>query len=208
MLFVAAFCLLTLSSLTVHSAAAQQLFDAAVNIEPLPVMADDKAPPPELFPRGTREIEFTGQYIREVSDDHEDQFAGGSVGLGYYFFDRIGGVVEVPFYDIDQRHGAAAVASGITLLARIHLLEIDRFSLFGDIGAGALLGDNRIPAHGTNFNFTPQAGLGFTYRIAHRVDLIFGSRYFHLSNAGIDGRDHNPSINAAMQGYVGLLWQF
>jgi hypothetical protein len=46
----------------------------------------------------------------------------------------------------------------------------------------------------------------------HRRDQLWGgsiggSRFFHLSNAGIDG-DKNPSINGAIEGYAGLMWRF
>jgi Lipid A 3-O-deacylase (PagL) len=59
---------------------------------------------------------------------------------------------------------------------------------------------------GTNFNFTPQFGLGATYQLSDNTFLIGGARLFHLSNAGIDP-GVNPSINLAIEGYVGLLFK-
>ena len=37
--------------------------------------------------------------------------------------------------------------------------------------------------------------------------LLGGMRYLHFSNAQIDGKERNPSINAA-EGYFGLLFTF
>ncbi|MGA2230872.1 MAG: acyloxyacyl hydrolase [Tepidisphaeraceae bacterium] len=164
-------------------------------------------PAAELFPREDRTLDITGQYVAQVTDHRRDQLWGGSIGGSYYLFDRTAVVAQIPFYNADQTGGARSFAGGITLLARYHFLEIGRLSLFADGGAGALLADNRVPPDGTNFNFTPQVGLGLTWRINDRLDLIGGSRFFHLSNAGIDG-DKNPSINGAIEGYAGLMWRF
>ncbi|HUB27417.1 MAG TPA: hypothetical protein VL992_18470 [Tepidisphaeraceae bacterium] len=40
-----------------------------------------------------------------------------------------------------------------------------------------------------------------------KLFFIGGARAFHLSNAGID-RGRNPSINEAVQGYLGLGFKF
>jgi hypothetical protein len=165
------------------------------------------SPATELFSRGYRTLDFTGQYIQEVTNKRDDQLAGGSVGLSYYLFDRTAVVVQVPFYDV-ERSGPDTVAGGFTLLARYHFLEVDQWSLFIDGGAGALLAGSKVPAGGTNFNFTPQTGLGFTYRLNNNLDLIAGTHFFHLSNAGLDGGNHNPGINGAMEGYAGLMFKF
>jgi hypothetical protein len=190
---------IALSLLLAHCAAAQTA--------PASSPARDSATT-ELFPAGDFTFDLTGQYIHEVTNQRREQLSGGSVGGSYYLVDRTAVVVQFPFYSVDQREGSDAFAGGLTLLARYHFLEFDRCTLFIDGGAGALLADNHVPPGGTNFNFTPQVGLGFTYHLMDKLDLIAGARYFHLSNAGIDGGNHNPGINGALQGYGGLMWKF
>jgi hypothetical protein len=38
------------------------------------------------------------------------------------------------------------------------------------------------------------------------MHLMFGARYWHLSNARIEGVERNPNFNAA-QVFIGLIWQ-
>jgi hypothetical protein len=64
-----------------------------------------------------------------------------------------------------------------------------------------------VPDGGTYFNFTTSTGLGATYRIQDHFYLLGGVRYFHLSNAQIQGPQHNPSVNG-VEGFFGLLWTF
>jgi len=198
----------TLLLLLTRSAAAQQIPTPALNLDVNSQAAPDSAPdsPGELFPRGYRSIDFTGQYIAQITDHRRDRLFGGSIGASYYLFDRIAVVAQIPFYNVDQNGGASAFAGGLTLLARLNFLEIGRLSLFIEGGAGALLADDLVPPDGTNFNFTPQAGLGLTWRLTDRIDLIGATHFFHLSNAGIN--DRNPSINGAIEGYAGLMWRF
>jgi len=161
--------------------------------------------PADPFSAGTWTIQVTAQGIAEASDDHEDQLYGGAIGTSYYVFDNIAAVLDFPLDYVSQSNSHDAVIGGFTLLARWHFLEGGKWSIFADGGAGAMIADQRVPRNGTNFNFTPQAGLGITYELRDNVFLLGGARAFHLSNAGIDRR--NPGINIATEGYVGLLFK-
>ena len=60
---------------------------------------------------------------------------------------------------------------------------------------------------GTPFNFTTVAGAGIAYRLNGSTDLPTGVRYFHLSNARLEGPERNPSING-ITGYLGMIYKF
>ena len=48
---------------------------------------------------------------------------------------------------------------------------------------------------------------GTTYPLKDNLHLLTGVRYFHLSNARIEGNSRNPSING-VEGFLGLMWTF
>jgi hypothetical protein len=204
------YCAIALSWLIVHAASAQTTSEFPVNLDIDPSTSPSTPVPAttEMFPRGYRTLDFQGQFIQEVTNQRKDQLAGGSFGFDYYLLDRVAVEADFPLYHVDRSGLPGTIAGGFTLLARLNFLEFDPWSVFIDGGAGALLAGNRVPAYGTNFNFTPQAGFGFTYRLHDGVDLIAGSHFFHLSNAGADGGNHNPGINGAMEGYAGLMFRF
>lgn len=97
--------------------------------------------------------------------------------------------------------------AGLDLTLRYHFFQLDRFTLFGDLSGGIAQANRIVPPGGTYFNFTAQLGIGATWRIAERVDLVAGFNYFHLSNAAIRGINRNPDLNAA-QPYLGVMFRF
>ena len=62
-----------------------------------------------------------------------------------------------------------------------------------------------MPEEGTRFNFIEQFGMGLTRDVGGRTHLLIGVRYYHLSNAGIEGQERNPSNNGVVA-YLGLLF--
>lgn len=58
---------------------------------------------------------------------------------------------------------------------------------------------------GTDFNFLSFAGLGLSMPISDAVSLEFGYRLRHISNAGLDGRNHGVTANQAQ---VEVNWSF
>ena len=90
---------------------------------------------------------------------------------------------------------------------RHHLWRFDRATLFADVTFGPALATHRVPREGTYFNFTTRTGLGMTYQLDDHLHLMGGVRYFHLSNAQIEGSTRNPSING-VEGFLGLMWAF
>ncbi len=58
---------------------------------------------------------------------------------------------------------------------------------------------------GTRFVFVTRMGLGAAYPLDEHLHLMRGTRYWHLSNARVEGIERNPSINAS-EGYVVSMW--
>ncbi|MDX1682878.1 MAG: acyloxyacyl hydrolase, partial [Phycisphaeraceae bacterium] len=83
----------------------------------------------------------------------------------------------------------------------------DRYTVYLDGGAGLQHSGESIPADGTNFNFRPQVGIGFTWHIDENIHLMSGARWLHISNAGINGDDQNPGFDGA-QVYAGVSIPF
>lgn len=98
-----------------------------------------------------------------------------------------------------------AFGANLNLILRWHLVARDSYSLFVEGGAGVLGTTEEIPAGGTNFNFTPQAGFGATFALDEEKGsrLYTGVRWHHISNARIKGADDNPGRDAAMA-YIGV----
>ena len=127
-----------------------------------------------------------------------------SAGVGYYVIDQLSLNVEGAGYYVDQDGPDAGMAE-FRLLMRHHLIVRDRWTLFADVGFGISEASDQVPDDGTRMNFMFRAGAGATYELRDNLYLIAGVRYFHLSNAKIEGDDRNPSING-IEGYVGVMW--
>jgi hypothetical protein len=96
---------------------------------------------------------------------------------------------------------------GPGIIFRHHLVHTDRASFFLDLAAAFVEASDDVPTEGTRFNFIEQAGVGMTYHLQGNSHLLLGVRYLHLSNAGIEGQERNPSING-IAAYVGLMFTF
>jgi hypothetical protein len=97
--------------------------------------------------------------------------------------------------DVDQQ-GPNANGFNFTLQLRWHFISKDRWSMFLEGGAGLLRTSENVPAGGSKFNFTPQAGLGFTFDIGNNNRLLAGVKWHHISNANT--YDTNPGRDSIM----------
>ncbi len=133
------------------------------------------------------------------------------VGVGYHIWDDfsinlegIGGIVN----DIDDpRGGDSTSAFGFDLLLRWHFWKGDDWSVYADGGVGMVWFESAFPHGGTHQNFTPQAGVGGTYRIADDLRLMGGVRWHHISNARKSGKNENPGYDGLML-YLGVAIPF
>jgi hypothetical protein len=179
----------------------------ALTFAPAAARGDDDGPPVSdgNFRQGLWTVEWTGSVMKDLGPQ-ESFMSGGGFGVSYYFIENVALSAQVSGLFVDQPvEDAAAVEAD--LLLRHHLFHFDRYSFFLDVGAGLFEGDERVPASGTRFNFALQSGLGLTCRLRDNLYLIGGARYYHLSNADLEGDARNPSLNG-VRGYFGLMFTF
>ena len=169
----------------------------------------------EAFREGSWVFQAYG--LATIAGSNGDIYSG-KIGGGYHFLtDGFSFNVELTgaFMSADDRPagsdgtltGYDSGAGGLDLVLRYHFIREKDFSIFVELGGGFLISDKEFPANGTHFNFTPTAGMGITYRVYQNVRLMAGARWYHLSNAGIDGQDRNPSVDAAAV-YGGIMVPF
>lgn len=108
------------------------------------------------------------------------------------------------FYD-QGNDAAYGLSAGIGF--RWHFLTRERWTIFADVGIALLGATDAVPPEGTEFNFMPRVGVGFTHEIDENIRFIGGVRWHHISNARTRGDDRNPSRDAP-QLYVGLVVPF
>jgi hypothetical protein len=155
------------------------------------------------FPKNLWTVDAFGSFA--------DRFAGtpfdmsmGTVGFNAYFLDNISVGCEMDGLYAPQPK--PATGGGIAVTMRGHFLQGDGWTMYGDTALGLTLFNEATPPGGSEFDFAVGVGAGFTVRMTEHIDLMLGTRFFHISNAGLYGDHHNPSFNAA-QGYVGLMFK-
>lgn len=156
------------------------------------------------IPAGSFTLDMTAGYVRALGRNDAD-IGAINIGGNYFLFENISLGGEIGGYGISQP-GDDATAVGLSTVLRIHLFEWKSGGLFIDGSFGPVESSVDVPEGGTHFNFISRAGAGATIRLDERLHLILGARYWHLSNAQIQGYDRNPTING-VEGYVGLMWQ-
>jgi hypothetical protein len=158
------------------------------------------------FGKGSWTLQFSGMYAHELYPNDHVHPVVGTVSVGYFFNDQLSMNLELPYYYVFQK-GDDANAVGLNLLLREHFWKHDRWTLYAELEGGLFEADRRVPPAGTDFNFTGEFGLGATYHLCTNLHLMGGVRFFHLSNARLEGLHRNPDINS-LAGYVGLMFVY
>jgi hypothetical protein len=157
------------------------------------------------FPGGLFSLTLTGSYMNELGP-HDQDYASGAIGVNWYVFENFSLGAEFGAWHVWQPgNDAFAWSAGGTL--RHHFYTRPWGSVFFDTGVYAFQADTDVPDNGTSFNYLFLCGGGMSYRVSENVHLIAGARYFHLSNAGREGGDANPSNNG-VQGFAGVMFTF
>jgi hypothetical protein len=146
--------------------------------------------------RGMREWGVSAGYGFKVPlgiyDDRTDnRFVTVIPSYGRFLTSRLELVFEAPvtvFTGPDT-----AFAFGPTAVLRQHFARGGKVIPFAEIGAGFVLTDIDVPELGGPFQFSLQAGAGLRVPIEEHSSLLFGARWFHLSNGGT--REPNSSLN-------------
>ena len=156
------------------------------------------------FAKGSWTAQYYGGYMNELGP-HDQQFLFAAAGASYYFVDNMSLGVEVAGSFVSQP-GPEAFGGGPQLVFRHHLYNTRDVSFFLDVTAGIFASTEPVPEDGTDFNFIEQFGAGVARRMSETTHLLAGVRYYHLSNAGLDGDDNNPSNNGICL-YLGLMFK-
>lgn len=170
-----------------------------VALVPAIAMAQENTP---RFPQGTWTMQTYGSAV--LGD--AQPIVSGAFGGGYFAWNDISVNLDAYGYGVFNNSPDTG-AIGMSLGLRNHHFHRDRWTIFSDVSGGVFEAfQTDVPPGGTRFNFTLRAGLGGTYEIKDNLHLIGGVRYFHLSNARIEGHEHNPNLNG-VEVYMGLMWE-
>lgn len=156
------------------------------------------------FEKGAWTFQTYGGYFNDLGP-YDVEWGFASVGASYYFVDRMSLGLEASGFGISQPdNNAAAVSLGVVF--RHHLVDNGTSSLFVDVAFAPFAATDDTPASGTQWNYVTQAGLGMTQRLGGGSHLMAGVRFTHLSNADLEGDDHNPALNG-VSFYAGLMFR-
>jgi hypothetical protein len=140
-----------------------------------------------------------------------DTLGQGFLSLTTFIADGFEVGAEFGGWWIDQSGAEDTAGASAGLLFRWHFLmdeENRDWSVFASAGVGMLITDEDVPFDGTQYNFTPTAGLGFTHRLGDGNNrLVGGLRWQHISNARTAGGDENGGRDFATF-YVGVMFPF
>ena len=157
---------------------------------PLP-SADADAAVPVFGAQDSMRWTIEGQWGRAVKDGADEY--GGGLGLQYFIVDGFAFAPELNLWGFSQ-DGDSVFGVSLDLVFQWHFMRRDTWSLFGDFGCGLLGTSSNVPAQGSEFNFTPQAGVGVTWDVGDAGRrAVVGVKWHHISNASLyrsnPGRD-------------------
>lgn len=158
---------------------------------------------PRFGAKGSTRWTIKGQYGLQVSDTGNSE---ASIGLGMQWFivDDFAFAPEVNLWGFFQE-GEDAVGGSLDLMFQWHVLKGETWTIFGDFGCGLLGTNHSVPSDGSQFNFTPQAGVGATFDIGSDRRWVLGVKWHHISNASLYA--NNPGRDSVVI-YTGLNLPF
>ena len=172
-----------------------------------------EAPPPAIPDFGTKgswRWAVQGGFAIDM-DESKNTFVLLGGGFSYFMVDNLSLEIELNGMYISQV-GDDAFAINFNLLGRWHFLVRDKWTLYGEVGAGLLGATETVPGPslddprgGSHFEFTPQGGFGVTYEIKPQMRLVSGVRWHHISNARTN--NSNPRRDSVLV-YVGVSMPF
>jgi len=174
-------------------------------LDVVPTTSAEKAPA-KPFAQGTKTLEFEASYTTPIRFSVEE-FATGSIGVGYYVFDNHSVTLLAQGFHVSQAFGESTEAGAVFVLGRSILYDAEKFAFYVDGGGGYSWANAAVPIGGTTYNFNARAGLGLAYRLKEDTYLMGGARYFHLSNGKAHGSEKNPSYDG-VEYYVGMMFAF
>ena len=128
------------------------------------------------------------------------------LGYGYFFMDDFSVNIDMLGGYIRSGIDNNGVAAGLDLILRQHPIKgpENLWSFYLELGAG-LQQQSTSFAGNRKFNFRLLGGGGATFRAAENVRIMAGMRYFHVSDAGIEGGGGGFD---GLQFYAGSMFPF
>jgi len=120
-----------------------------------------------------------------------------TIGVEFEYFIENALSLDLGFFGMGvNQEGPDANGLNFTLQLRWHFIDKESWSMFMEGGAGLLRTTNHVPADGSSFNFTPQAGLGMSFDIGNHNRWLIGVKWHHISNANT--YNTNPGRDSIM----------
>jgi hypothetical protein len=139
--------------------------------------------------------------------DGEALDQGLTLAYSRFLVDDIEAFVEGGLWSFYDQGSNAAYGLSLGFGFRWHFLTREKWTMFADMGIAVLGTTDAVPVDGTEFNFMPRVGIGFTRELDENVRFIGGLRWHHISNARTRGDSRNPARDAPLL-YAGLVFPF
>ena len=157
---------------------------------------------PEFGAEGSTRWTIHGGWGLDVHGSNQE--IEGGVGMQYFIVDGFAFAPELNLWGFFQT-GSNAFGASLDLMFEWHFLQRSSWSIYGDFGIGLLGSTSNVPDDGSEFNFTPQAGLGVTWDIGNNNRWYAGVRWHHISNASL--YENNPGRDSILV-YTGINFPF
>ncbi|MDG2020934.1 MAG: acyloxyacyl hydrolase [Phycisphaerales bacterium] len=117
------------------------------------------------------------------SDLGDEKMAYVSGGFEWFAIDDFSIGIQADLGWVGQDSGADAGLFGLGIMMRWHFLRYEDWTMYGELGIGLAYATEPVRPTGGRLNFTPQAGVGFSFDLSHDVRLLVGIGWYHISNA-------------------------
>src|SRR5690606_4202092 len=136
--------------------------------------SDQKVNPPPGYCKencATWVISYAAAFDGEALDQ------GIMLSYNRFLVDDIEWFVEGWLWAFYDQGYAAAYGLSLGTGFRWHFLTREKWTMFADLGIGVLGTTDAVPPEGTEFNFMPRVGIGFTRELDENVRFIGGLRW-------------------------------
>jgi hypothetical protein len=154
-------------------------------------------------------VELAGTTLGEAWNLNEGRewLAGGSAAAWWALHPRVTLRLELQGLRVYQHPERDASVLGVLPTLRVRVAGRQPWMGFVELGPGFAWSTVAVPTRGTRFNYLALIGAGVTRRLAPRTEAVAGFRWLHLSNAGREGLERNPDIQA-LGPYAGIGFSF
>ena len=184
--------------LAVPVSGAAQTVETAADVAAGPPLLDVLQPVGGLDGCDRWHLELTGRFFLEAWDFnlYKEQLVGGAITLSRQLTPNWALGVETSLLHVNQEPIGDVFLPALSLMLRWSAFRVGETSVFLEGGGGLSYASNEVPNRGTRLNLVSQTGVGLERPLSSRIGLVGGLRWLHVSNNSLNGRDHNPDIQA------------